>query len=128
MPAGPKDESVFPPDERLSKRERLRGEREFARLRRYGKRKSSKHLVLLYEIEGARPAFGIAVGRRVGGAVGRSLVRRRIRESYRRSKWALRPACMLFIARYGITRLSQLELNEEMKELWCRAGLWRGRD
>ncbi len=126
MPAEQKEGNAFLHNQRLPKKERLHAQKEFVYLRTHGKRKSGKYLVLLYEVGGSHPIIGIAVGKRVGGAVVRSVVRRRIRESYRRSRWALRSARMLFIAKTGAAKLRQGDLQREMIGLWRRAFLWKG--
>lgn len=47
----------------------------------------------------AEPRFGLAVGRKVGNAVVRNRVKRRIRESVRRERGALGGVDVVFIAR-----------------------------
>ena len=125
MLAGRKVESVSLPDQRLPKRERLHRKTDFSQLRKQGSRRASQHIVLLYQTDVHRRSFGIAVGRRVGGAVERSLIRRRIRESYRRNRQYLGMALMLFIARPGITGVTQQALDGEIRLLLQRAGLWK---
>ncbi len=125
MLAGASVENVSPHNERLPRRERLHRQADFLRLRRHGKRKGGKYLVMRYEHGESFPAMGIAVGRVVGGAVVRAAVRRRIRESYRKNRFALKPARMLFIARPQSAQASVLQIGEEMKVLWRRADLWK---
>ena len=73
--------------ERLQRGERLRQSADYLRCYRKGKRRAGR-LALLYFIPNqlGHPRFGITASRKVGIAVRRQLVKRRLREIYRRSR------------------------------------------
>jgi ribonuclease P protein component len=75
-----------PPGERFPPAERLRRRADFLRCYRQGKRRQS-HPALLYFLPNAlgHPRLGITASRKVGEAVERHRLKRRIREIYRRS-------------------------------------------
>jgi ribonuclease P protein component len=80
--------------ETFSRDDRLRKRREFEECYSSGVRASGRHLLLFLLPRTAspnadsplRPRLGISVPRRVGGAVTRNRVRRRLREIFRRSR------------------------------------------
>lgn len=69
----------------LSRASRLRRPAEFRRVHQAGRRASNRYLAITAaRLEGeAQPRFGLAVGKRVGGAVVRNKVKRRLRELLR---------------------------------------------
>jgi ribonuclease P protein component len=78
--------------EGFSRDDRLRQRREFEECYASGVRVSGRHLqVFVLPARGpkARTRLGISVSRRVGGAVVRNRVRRRLREIFRRTRGAL---------------------------------------
>ena len=79
-----------PPDRRFQKQERVRLRSEFDRI--YAQRRSaSNELLTVYVCENglAWSRLGMSISRKVGGAVVRNLIRRRIREAFRKNKSAL---------------------------------------
>ena len=82
MNSGPAVSETFSKDDRLRKR------REFEECYASGVRVSGRHVqvFLLADSSAGRPRLGISVPRRVGTAVTRNRVRRRIREVFRRSR------------------------------------------
>ena len=74
--------------ESFSRDDRLRKRREFEECYASGVRVSGRHLqvYLLADPSRGRLRLGISVGRRVGDAVTRNRVRRRLREIFRRSE------------------------------------------
>jgi ribonuclease P protein component len=87
--------------ETLSRGDRLRKRREFEECYASGVRASGRFIqVFLSRGEALRTGrcrLGISVPRRVGNAVTRNLVRRRLREIFRRERLALPPAAALVI-------------------------------
>jgi ribonuclease P protein component len=88
-----------------SRRGRLSRAGEFDAVTHLGRAVGSRYLTLRYRSrpEGGEPRVGYAVPRRVGGAVERNAVKRRLREAMTRHDEALRPATdYVLIARQGI--------------------------
>lgn len=76
---------------RLRRVERLRDRRDYLRLASTGRRAGTRNFVVLavQRDDTSGPRLGITASRRVGGAVQRNLVKRRIREWFRGAKDAL---------------------------------------
>ena len=72
--------------EKFSRDDRLRKRREFEECYAAGVRVSGRHLQLFLLPPGAIPRLGISVPRRVGESVTRNLLRRRVREVFRRNR------------------------------------------
>ena len=89
------------PDPRcLARSERLRRPADIQELFQRGYRDERRSFVALWRLSGGGRRVGFAVSRRVGGAVQRNRVRRRIREAYRLQQHALLPGIdVVFIGR-----------------------------
>ncbi|HEY5934982.1 MAG TPA: ribonuclease P protein component [Kofleriaceae bacterium] len=70
--------------EGFPKAARIRRRREFLALGRTGKKRRTEQFVLLLQRAAAEPRLGVTVSRKVGGAVTRNRLKRRIREAFRR--------------------------------------------
>jgi ribonuclease P protein component len=98
--------------------DRLRKSGEFIQLQRRGARYQSGHFVL-YGLGGAKDEpsrLGITVSRRVGNAVMRNRLKRRVRECYRLKLRAMLPAgvAMVVIARKGAGNLEWTMIDAEL--------------
>jgi ribonuclease P protein component len=108
----------------------LRSSLDFARVRR-GRRVSGTFLALAYlrrepDVADALPRIGFSVGKRVGKAVERNRIKRRLRESVRHKLVNLTPGWDLTIsARAGASEAGYAALDAELNELLTRARLWR---
>lgn len=118
-------------ERRLRRADRLRSPRDYARVAREGERRASAHFVVLLgrERSGERgrtgPRLGLTVSRRVGKAVVRSRVKRRIRESFRARRALLPPeADVVVIARPGAGRLSASAAQAELAGLLAQGARW----
>jgi ribonuclease P protein component len=113
----------------MRRKYRLRANTDFARLRREGRNLVHPLLVLSVlpnDMEHSR--FGFAVGRRVGKAVTRNRVKRRMRESVRMRIQKHEIAAgwdVVFIARHPIRDASFHQVDEAIGLVLCRAGLLR---
>jgi ribonuclease P protein component len=109
--------------QRLRRTARLRDPRDFQRVNRTGTRRASAHFVAVVAPSRAdEPAkLGLAVSRRVGNAIARSRVKRRVREWFRRARPALPPATdWVVIARPGAAQLDSRALHAELAGLAAR--------
>ena len=103
----------------------LRSTEDFRRVRRSG-RSWAHPLLVLFVAPGTEPAtrVGISVSKRVGGAVVRNRVKRRIREIMREQLSSLRPGWdLMIVARQGSATATYAELSEAMTRLLGKAAL-----
>jgi len=111
------------PRERFPSGSRLRRPREFQRVARIGKRRTSEHFIVLLACRDSdtmadRPRLGVTVSRRVGSAVVRNRVKRAVREWFRRTQGLLAPhADLVVIARQGAAGLRAREISDELCEV-----------
>lgn len=125
--------------ERFRRESRLRSSQDFQRVRRRGKRQQGQWLILAYArrpTEGAMPdtpepprpptRVGFSVNKRVGSAVRRNRVKRRLREVIRRRLWNAQPGWdMIVIARPEAADVEYADLASELQDLLTRARLLR---
>ncbi|HSD72191.1 MAG TPA: ribonuclease P protein component [Thermoanaerobaculia bacterium] len=115
--------------ETFSRDDRLRKRRDFEECYASGVRVSGRHLqVFLLMADSARPApsrprLGLSVSRRVGGAVTRNRVRRRLREIFRRNRdiFGGRGGNLVVNARPSAAQASLAELLDEYRTLVARS-------
>jgi ribonuclease P protein component len=109
-------------DQRLPPAERLRRPREFQQVFQHGKKLVAPLFVLYVLPTSALPArLGITVSKRVGKAVVRNRVRRRIRELFRQHKALIQPPCdLVFVARRGAAEASLEEYIQQFMRLLHR--------
>lgn len=105
--------------ERLRRESRLRNSKDFRRVQRTGRRHAGRYFILVrapgFEESGAR--LGLAVSRKVGNAVARNHVKRRIRDWYRRNHTEVPSGDIVVIARVGAAQRSTAEIASELEEL-----------
>ncbi|MAE94756.1 MAG: ribonuclease P protein component [Deltaproteobacteria bacterium] len=106
--------------ERLRRRERLRSSKDFRRVNRTGRRSSGRHFVIV-SAKGREPGLtrlGLAVSRRVGNAVQRNRVKRRVRSWFRRERGNVPEGLdLVVIARRGAADRSGSEVAAELRGL-----------
>jgi len=110
------------PDQRLRRSDRLRNGKDFRRVNRTGHRKSSRHFVVVSaparEGAPAQNAIGLAVSKRVGNAVERNHVKRRVRSWFRTHRMKIEPGQdLVVIARQGAAKRTGSQIAEELSGL-----------
>ncbi len=110
----------------MKRRYRLRSNRQFQDVRRKGKSTGNHLLVLCYlpnNLDHSR--FGISVSKRVGNAVTRNLVKRRLREALRIRIDTIQPGWdLVFIARNPIRHADYHQMDDACARLIRRAQLF----
>ncbi len=100
----------------FSKAERLRKRREFLDVYERGEKIQSTYFVL-YMLEDGRPhhRLGITVSRKIGRAVVRNRIKRRLREIFRANKQAIFPHCDLVVnAKRAAARAHNQQIREDI--------------
>ncbi len=100
----------------LSKDERLRKRREFLGVYERGEKIRSAYFVL-YMLENGLPyhRLGITVSRKIGKAVVRNRIKRRLREIFRANKQALSTHCDLVVnAKRAAARTHNQQIQEDI--------------
>lgn len=109
------------PTGRFRRADRILRSREFQHVARHGVRAASGAFVVLAArggSEGRRPRLGVTVSRRVGKAVVRSRVKRRIREWFRHERGEMpRELDWVVIARPAAAQLAPGETRRQLSEL-----------
>jgi len=109
----------------MSALEMLRSTVDFQQIN--GQSRSRAHPVLLLRFrrnELGRTRYGISTGRRIGSAVVRNGVRRRLRSILRRLDGQVEPGWdILLVARQPAAEASQTELDQALTRLMSTAGL-----
>lgn len=121
---GSREVSVPPPEAeagaRLRRADRILSGKDFRRIQRQGQRRRSPHFATILGPgwDPTRTRLGLAISRRVAGAVGRNRVKRRLREWFRRHRIQLpKGRDLVIVARPGAALLGEAELEREMAEL-----------
>ena len=111
---------------RLPAHLRLKQSSDFARLRQEGRTHTGRALVLSARRVESLPhfCFGLITGKKIGGAVTRNTVRRRLREIIRKHQDKLATGWhWVVIARWRSPQLSLAELEKDWLQLARRSGI-----
>jgi ribonuclease P protein component len=122
-----------PEQARWCRTNRLRTANDFQRVRRRGRTAHGRLLTIAYAFaeaaaQGEKPPtrIGFSVSRRVGGAVTRNRVKRRLREIVRKRLSHVAPGCDIVItARASAAEAEYGALEVDVRETFSRARLWR---
>ena len=108
--------SLAAPLQRFPKASRIRRRTDFLRLQRVGRRQAKGRFVVITEVKrNGLSRLGITTSRKVGGAVVRNRIKRRVREFFRTHRQLIRPAQdILVIARPSAAGLSYAEIAWEL--------------
>ena len=109
------------PDQRFRPHERIKKRREFLRVQQNGQRWVCRRLVVLaMPSEVGRTRIGLTVSRKVGNAVVRARVKRRLREAWRlhKSEWPSETDVVV-IARSAAATASMVRLRDDLFA-WAR--------
>ena len=103
-------------DRRFTRRRRLRKRAEYLRIQRSHRGRKSPHFVVIFASgPGPEGRLGVTASRKVGSAVQRNRVKRRVREFFRLYRHRLQPAHdLLIIARAGAENLSSKDVESEL--------------
>jgi ribonuclease P protein component len=106
---------------RFRPRQRLRTGAEFDAVFKRGARLDGRMFLLVAAPNGRGfDRLGLAVSRRVGGAVERNRARRLLRESFRRVERAPAGLDLVVVARPPLARQGQAEVDRELRERLLR--------
>lgn len=109
----------------MRKSYRVKSEKDFDRVFHHGKN-SSNHQFVVYTLEKEQPHFrvGISVGKRIGNAVCRNQVKRRIRQALSELKPSIKSNVdFIIIARRPVAQMDQVQVKSSLVHVLKRAGL-----
>ncbi len=110
----------------MRRRYRLRRNSDFRRVRQHGRSYASPLMVLAFlrnELDYSR--FGFVVSKRLGKAVRRNKIKRRMREAVRLRLSRIKPGFdVVFIARQPTRQASYQDIEQALDVLLEKTGLW----
>jgi len=107
---------TVPAGEGFPKTARIRRRGEFLAMGRSGERRHTEHFVLLARPRTGATRLGLTVSRKVGGAVVRNLVKRRVRNIFRRDPARLLPESdLIVIAKPGAGAVASRDIESELR-------------
>ncbi len=109
----------------MKRQYRLRHNRDFQRVRRLGKLYASPMMVLAFLRNGLdHSRFGFVVSKRLGKAVYRNKIKRRMREALRERIPRIKPGFdLVFIGRRPLSQASYPEIEQSLERLLKKADL-----
>ena len=109
----------------MQKAHRIRTNGHFRYVYRKGKKASGQTMVAYY-VKAGRMQAGFSVSKKVGCAVVRNRIKRRMRESFRQMMPQLCRGNYVFSARDGAAQADYWMINQEMARLLTKIGAMKG--
>jgi len=113
----PRQAAAGPKPLSLSRADRLLKSADFRRVVRKVKPRGTGHFLIFVRPSNLGPRLGLTVSRKVGKAVGRNRIKRRVREFFRLHKIGLPAADIVVIARPGAADLDYGRVALELSEV-----------
>lgn len=101
----------------------LRTKQEFDRVYKGQKRWHSSHFILFFRENAQQRRVGFSVSKKLGNAVCRNRIKRRLRAIYRESMPNLRGGDMILLAKDGLDKVTYKTLQNNYKYALMRLGL-----
>ena len=108
---------------RLGRRYSLGRNKQYTYVYRRGKSFPGYRMVLIY-LKARELKVGFSVSSKVGNAVTRNRLRRRMKEDFRMLRPSLRPGKYIFVARAAAASAEPAAMGREMRSLLKKAGLF----
>ncbi|MCM0080807.1 ribonuclease P protein component [Geomonas sp. Red32] len=104
----------------FSKAERLRRRPEFLQFNQGASKLHTPHFLLLWKEKGDGTRVGLTVSKKVGNAVVRNWIKRRLREFYRQNKSLFLQADINIVAKKGADVLDYHQVSDELAAAFGR--------
>ncbi|MGI5879992.1 MAG: ribonuclease P protein component [Syntrophomonadaceae bacterium] len=109
----------------LSREFRISAGKEYNNIYKSGKRIQGRYMVLFYQPNNQGiNRFGFVTSKKVGKAVTRNQVKRRLREIVRKNELDKKGFNIIIVARYNIGEVTSDLLEKDFKIITKKAGLW----
>lgn len=99
----------------LRREEILRRSSQFRKVLATGERRHGRHFIIYLARNKSHPRLGLTVSKKVGNAVVRNRVKRRIREYFRKNKRLIPQIDLVVVAKRGSGSLSSGDIDQELQ-------------